>query len=502
MYDIKKGIEDLILYATETLGLPELDAIYARNQLMALFNTDDKAEASTEVLPLQEGILDPMNNYAVENGLCDQDGIIRFETKVMGYVTPSPSFVAEMFDLLYNEISPEEATRYLDEISHYNNYIRMVDVSKNIRWETENPRGNVVVTINLSKPEKTAEQVAREKLIPNQKYPLCMLCTENLGYNGSLKHPARQTLRIIPIELGGEDWFMQMSPYVYYQNHVIAFNKAHSPMAITDMTFKRLTDFVDIFPHYFIGSNADLPIVGGSILSHDHYQGGGKVLPMFFRPIRKAFGTYKGVKVGILDWYNSVVKLQGKDQIAVVEVASEFLAAWRKYTDQSVGVFAYSGDTPHNTITPIATKNQEEEFELNLILRNNRTDDEHPEGIYHPSRDMHHIKKEGIGLIEAMGIFILPGRLSTEMQGVTDIISGKVAYDEVALNDPSNPLNKHKAMIDSLRIKNYADEAAAKEATKEYINDTCRRILDTTAVFKNTEVGQEAFARFIESVIK
>ncbi len=500
MYDIKKGIEDLILYARETLGLPELDAYYARNQLMALFNTDDKGEESTVVLSLQEGILDPMNAYAVEQGLTDTDGIIRFETKVMGYVTPSPSHVAEMFDLLYNEVSPEEATRYLDEISHFNNYIRMVDVSKNIRWETENERGNVVVTINLSKPEKTAEQVAREKLIPNQKYPLCMLCTENIGYNGSLKHPARQTLRIIPVSLGGEEWYMQMSPYVYYQNHVIAFNKHHSPMAITDMTFKRLTDFVDIFPHYFIGSNADLPIVGGSILSHDHYQGGGKVLPMFFRPIRKSFGTYKGVKVGILDWYNSVVKLQAKDQVAVVEVASEFLAAWRAYTDESVGIYANTG-APHNTITPIATKNEEGEFELNLILRNNRTDDEHPEGIYHPSRDMHHIKKEGIGLIEAMGIFILPGRLSTEMQGVTDIIFGDKAYDEVALSDPQNALNKHKAMIDQLRTKTYATKEDAKNATKEYINDTCRRILDTTAVFKNTAVGQEAFGKFILSVI-
>ncbi len=501
MYDIKKGIEDLIFYAQEMLGLEELDAYYARNQLMALFGTDDRAEDSTELLPLQEGILDPLNAYAVEKGLTDAEGIVRFETKVMGYVTPSPSQVAEMFDLLYNEVSPQEATRYLDEISHYNNYIRMVDVSKNIRWETENERGNVVVTINLSKPEKTAEQVAREKLIPNQKYPLCMLCTENIGYNGSLKHPARQTLRIIPVALGGEEWYMQMSPYVYYQNHVIAFNKSHSPMAITDMTFKRLTDFVDIFPHYFIGSNADLPIVGGSILSHDHYQGGGKVLPMFSRPIRKAFGTYKGVKVGILDWYNSVVKLQSKDQIAIVEVASEFLSAWRAYSDESVGIYANTG-APHNTITPIATKNEEGEFELNLILRNNRTDDEHPEGIYHPSRDMHHIKKEGIGLIEAMGIFILPGRLESEMKGVTNIILGTTPYDEQALMDTANPLNKHKAMIDCLRKTTYATLEDAEKATREYINDTCRRILDTTAVFKSTEIGQLAFAKFINSVIK
>ncbi len=501
MYDIKKGIEDLITYARDMLGLEELDAYYARNQLMALFGTDDKGEESTEVLPLQEGILDPMNAYAIEQGLTDQEGLVRFETKVMGYVTPSPSYVAEMFSLLYNEASPEEATRYLDDISHLNNYIRMVDVSKNIRWETEHERGNVVVTINLSKPEKTAEQVAREKLIPNQKYPLCMLCTENIGYNGSLKHPARQTLRIIPVNLGGEEWYMQMSPYVYYDNHVIAFNKHHSPMAITDMTFKRLTDFVDIFPHYFIGSNADLPIVGGSILSHDHYQGGGKVLPMFSRPIRTSFGTFKGVKVGILDWYNSVVHLKSADQVALINMASAFLSSWRAYTDESVGIYANTG-APHNTITPIATKNADGEFELNLILRNNRTDDEHPEGIYHPSRDMHHIKKEGIGLIEAMGTFILPGRLATEMQGVTDIISGKTPYDQAALSDPANPLNKHKAMIDKLMATSYPSEDAAAAATREYINDTCRRILDTTAVFKNDNIGQDAFAKFINSVIK
>lgn len=262
MYDIKNGIENLVSYGVNVLGLPELDAVYARNQLMALFGTDDMGTPTVdENADLQTDILDPLLAYAEENGLFGEGELIRFETKIMGYITPSPSFVAEMFDLLYREVSPEEATAYLNDLSHDNNYIRMCDVSKNLRWEANHERGDVVVTINLSKPEKSAEQVAREKLIPNQKYPKCMLCFENLGYNGSVKHPARQTLRIIPVELGGEQWYIQMSPYVYYDNHVIAFNKFHTPMAVTETTFKRLTDFVDIFPHYFLGSNADLPIV-------------------------------------------------------------------------------------------------------------------------------------------------------------------------------------------------------------------------------------------------
>lgn len=499
MYDVKQGIGDLIYYAQEELGLVELDAVYARNQLMALFSTDDMGEPSTEVKPIQE-ILDGLTSYGIEQGLATEDELVRFETKIMGYVTPSPSFVAETFNLLYEECSPEEATRYLNDISVGSNYIRMKDVSKNLRWDAKNERGDVVVTINLSKPEKSAEQVARERLIPNQKYPKCMLCFENLGYNGSVKHPARQTLRFVPVDLGGEEWYMQMSPYVYYDNHVICFNKHHSPMAITDMTFKRLTDFVAVFPHYFLGSNADLPIVGGSILSHDHYQGGGKVLPMFSRPVRTSFGVHKGVKVGILDWYNSVVYLASKDQVALINTASDVLAKWKQYSDESVGIYAHT-DAPHNTITPIATMNENKEYELYLILRNNRTDEAHPEGIYHPSRDMHHIKKEGIGLIEAMGIFILPGRLQKEMQGVVDILSGKAPYDEEALNDTANPLNKHKAMIDELRKHSYSSEEEAERAKTEYINETCRRILDTTAVFKNNEEGQEAFARFIHHVI-
>lgn len=499
MYDIKNGIENLVWYGVNVLGLPELDAVYARNQLMALFSTDDVGEVTVDdSADLQSDILDPMLGYAENNALFSDGELIRFETKLMGFVTPSPSFVAEMFDLLYKEVSPEEATDYLNDLSHDNNYIRMRDVSKNLRWNAENERGDVVVTINLSKPEKSAEQVAREKLIPNQKYPKCMLCYENLGYVGSVKHPARQTLRIIPVELGGEEWFIQMSPYVYYDNHLIAFNKQHTPMAVTETTFKRLTDFVDTFPHYFLGSNADLPIVGGSILSHDHYQGGGKVLPMFKRPARSDFGSFRGVKVSVLDWYNSVVTLKGKNQVAVIEIAADFLSAWRKYSAPSVGIYAETNGEPHNTVTPIAVK-ENDEFVLYLILRNNRTDAEHPEGIYHPTRDMHHIKKEGIGLIEAMGIFILPGRLEKEMQGVCDILEGKTPYDETALSDSSNPLNKHHDMIKEL-IKSEAEDK--KTLVKEYINATCRNILDCTAVFKNTPTGQAAFAEFINSVIK
>lgn len=500
MYDVKKAIEDLVYYGEEMLGLDPLDATYARNRLLELFGEDDRAEASETLLDLQSEILNPMLAYAFEKGIAKPEDLIRFETKIMGYVTPAPSIVKENFQLLYSEVSPEEATDYLKDISVDSNYVRMEDVKKNIRWETEKKNGKIVVTVNLSKPEKSKEQVERERTTPAQKYPKCMLCLENVGYQGSVRHPARQTLRCVPLTLNNENWYMQMSPYVYYDNHVIVFRAEHSPMFISDATFQRLTDFVRQFPHYFLGSNADLPIVGGSILSHDHYQGGAKVLPMLERPFRSVFYKKGGVEIGIVDWYNSVVRIESKSQEKAVEFASLFLKAWRAYTDASVGIFAETDKTPHNTITPIAMMNNGK-FSLNLILRNNRTDEAHPDGIYHPTRDMHHIKKEGIGLIEAMGIFILPGRLDSEIKGIVDILVGKTPYDEASLSDPENPLCKHKAMIDQLKQQTYACENCAKKAVTEYINDTCEKILNCTAVFKNDEEGQNAFRRFLSSVL-
>lgn len=500
--DIGRNVANLVAYAEDKLHLSYYDAVYAYNRLLAELNLSEPSEPSKVIPDLQTGILDPIVNYAVSNGLCDDASRLRYETKIMGYVTPAPSVVISRFDTIASNESIGKATDYLNELSVNNNYIRMADISKNIRWNVERPEGNLTVTINLSKPEKTNAQVALERNLPATNYPRCMLCLENLGFEGTAKHPARETLRIVPIYLNDEPWFMQFSPYVYFDNHCIAVSEIHHPMSITPATFTRLIDFVEIFPHYFLGSNADLPIVGGSILAHEHYQGGKKVLPMFARPIRKSFAHsgHPSVRIGILDWYNSVIKLSGLVRSEVELVASEILKAWRRYTDTSVGIISET-NAPHNTITPIASKNGDE-YELYLILRNNRTDEQHPYGIYHPTEDMHNIKKEGIGLIEAMGTFILPGRLAYEVQDIMDILTGDIPLDFASIAKDDNPLCKHIGMIAQLVNDNGTANSPedAENLIIEYINNTCVKILECTAVYKNTEVGQKAFEKFLNSV--
>ncbi len=499
---IGKLLANLVAYAQDNLHLSAFDAIYARNRLLAMFKLSEPSAPDAKIPPLQTGILDPIVAYAVENGLADESEKLLFETRVMGLVTPAPSVVIAEFDAIAANKGTEAATEYLNEIGVNSNYIRMADIKKNIKWAAEFPTGDLTVTINLSKPEKSNEQVARERNMPATNYPKCLLCLENLGFDGNARHPARETIRVIPLYLNDEPWFMQFSPYVYFDGHCIAVSAEHHPMAITDKTFVRLLDFVEMFPHYFIGSNADLPIVGGSILAHEHYQGGKKVLPMFSRPVRRAFASsaYPSVNIGILDWYNSVVKLSGRVRSDVEAAASAILAKWRKYTDTSVGIIAET-NAPHNTITPIATV-ENGDYTLYLILRNNRTDEKHPYGIYHPTEDMHNIKKEGIGLIEAMGTFILPGRLASEIRGIVDILSGAAPLDFAALSDEKNPLSKHLGMIMQLANDNGTSNPIddAEKIIVNYVNETCVRILECTAVFKNTEIGQEAFAKFLASL--
>lgn len=500
--NVKVLLSTLVEYAKDKLYLGRFDAVYALNQLLARFKMDAPAAAMRPIPDFQTGILDPLVDYAVKAGLTTEDEKLLFETEIMGYVTPAPGEVIAHFDALCSMEGAQKATQYLNELAVGSNYVRMADINKNIRWVATLPEGNLTITINLSKPEKSNAEVAKQKLLPQTGYPKCMLCLENLGFHGSLRHPARETIRIIPMYLNDEPWFMQFSPYVYFDEHVIAISETHHPMQISDETFIRLMDFTEMFPHYFLGSNADLPIVGGSILAHEHYQGGKKVLPMFQRPIRKHFASdnYQSVAIDTLDWYNSVIKLSGKNREEIQAAAHDILAAWRNYSDESVGVLAHT-DAPHNTITPIACR-ENDVYVLYLILRNNRTDEKHPYGIFHPTEDMHNIKKEGIGLIEAMGTFILPGRLQKELCGVAEILTSVNIPDYKALSDPENPLSKHFDMIIQM-VSEFGTSLTAKQAREAIIarvNATCQKILECTAVFKKTEQGQQAFERFLNSV--
>lgn len=495
--EIGNLIDDLILYADKNLGLYDEDAIYARNQLFDLLRTAPGDRAGEEK-PLSD-ILDPIIDYALDSGIIRGGEELRFETKLMGIVTPAPSVVIERFEERARIDGSKNATSYLYDLSVKNKYIRLEDISRNIRWYADGDKGRIGITINLSKPEKDNKQVAAEKNSSAVKYPKCMLCLENIGFAGTATHPARQNLRFVPVDLDGEAWHMQFSPYMYYDEHVIVFSDEHRPMAVTDKTFKRLLDFVDVYPHYFLGSNADLPIVGGSILSHDHYQGGKKVLPMFLADFRKKYVSEPDFTVGIKDWYNSVVTVKGTNKSRVLETCSEVLKRWRDYSDESVGVLSHTGEVPHNTITPIATK-WGNEYCVDMILRNNRTDEAHPDGIFHPTADMHNIKKEGIGLIEAMGLFILPGRLKKEIMRMIELLGGE-KIDFAALNEDAE-MSKHLGLIAQIAAKygNGLTREFSQKCIIECIDDVCLRILDCTAVFKSDEAGQKAFDAFMKKL--
>jgi len=491
--------EDLVLYAEAKMHLLIEDAMFARNALLDFFKTEVSDGYKPHIVKdLQEEILNPLLAYAVENGLIEKWQEIAFETKVMGFVTPSPGLVVTNYKAIRKEKGAEAAAKYLYEISVRSNYIRTCDIKKNIRWFAEGDKGKIGITINLSKPEKDAKQVLAEKNFTGKKYPKCLLCLENIGFAGSPVHPSRQTLRCVPMVLNYEMWHLQFSPYVYYDEHCIAFSDGHAPMKLTNRTFNRLLDFVDLFPHYFMGSNADLPIVGGSILAHEHYQGGKKVLPMFASKDRQVIINSGDLSLSILDWYNSVITVRGKNKKAVSDACASVLSAWRKYSDESVNILSETSGVAHNTITPIAHK-EGLEYAVDLILRNNRTDELHPDGIFHPTQDMHNIKKEGIGLIEAMGLFILPGRLKTELAKIAELIEkGDIDFDAVKRDEA---LSKHINLISDVS-KDYKKGEAASELVTAKVNSVCLKILECTAVFKNTKEGQNAFLKFAKVAVK
>lgn len=494
---MNKSIKQLVNYGISVGFFDESDRIFMTNRLLEALGLDEFDDpGEVETVPLND-ILDRLCDYAVEKGLIE-DGIVTrdlFDTKLTGLLLPRPSEVRARFEALYR-LSPEEATDDYYRFSRASNYIRTDRIQKDVKWVTSTEYGDIDITINLSKPEKDPKAIAAAKSMPQAGYPKCLLCKENEGYAGRINHPARQNHRVIPVTVNNTPWMFQYSPYMYYNEHCIVFNCEHTPMAINTATFKKLLSFVEQFPHYFVGSNADLPIVGGSILTHDHFQGGRYTFAMAKAPIEHNlfFDGFKDVEAGIVKWPMSVIRLRSNDTARLISLADKILSAWRGYTDESAFIFAETDGEPHNTITPIARK-AGGKFELDLVLRNNITTDEHPLGVYHPHAELHHIKKENIGLIEVMGLAVLPARLKTEMAVLADaIVEGR--------DLTADPLTaSHAAWVEEFRPK-YG------EITKENVDRILRdeigivfsKVLEHAGVYKRTEEGLAAFKRFAASV--
>ena len=418
--DIQKNINQLIAYGLNKDLIDPRDIDYIVNRLLEILKVDDFVYEKLDVLDENPvSILDNMLSYALSQNIIGNTihEMDIFDTKIMDTITPTPSQVVDKFQVISKE-DIKKATDYYYEFSKSTNYIRTERIKKDKRWKVDSPYGQIDITINLSKPEKDPKAIAAAKNMPNTNYPLCLLCKENVGFTGTAKHPARNNHRVIPIKLGNEDWFFQYSPYVYYNEHSIIIKNHHEPMEISELTFKRLLDFVELFPHYFIGSNADLPIVGGSILNHEHFQGGCYTFAMDNASVLKSYNLDNKTKMDVLNWPLTTLRLSSDSIGSLVNHATNILAKWRSYTHESFGIFSHTNGTPHNTITPIARCREirsKKKYELDLVLRNNLTSDEHPLGIFHPHEHLHHIKKENIGLIEVMGLAILPPRLLTEM---------------------------------------------------------------------------------------
>ena len=493
---IETLLESLISYAmNKGLALPE-DHTVLLNKLLEVLKIDSY-EPSDELLSENlEEILGGILDYACQNGLCADDITSRdlFDTKIMGILTPMPREVIAIFNELYNQ-DPVKATDWYYRFSCDTDYIRRYRIEKDMRWKYQSPYGLMDITINLSKPEKDPKAIAAAKLAPQSGYPKCQLCPENEGYAGRMNHPARQNHRIIPIQVAGEDWCLQYSPYVYYNEHCIVFNKAHIPMKIDRSAFQKLLSFVEKFPHYFVGSNADLPIVGGSILSHEHFQGGHYTFAMEEAPIEQAvtFPGYEDVASGIVKWPMSVIRLTGADPVRLTDLADQILTAWRSYSDEAADILAFTGDEPHNTITPIARR-RGDAYELDLVLRNNRTTEEHPLGLFHPHADKHHIKKENIGLIEVMGLAVLPSRLKKELSDLADaILAGRdIAADPV--------LGKHAQWVAEIQKQIIFTPENALDVLLQQTGKVFSAVLEDAGVYKCTPEGREAFLRFIQSV--
>ena len=491
-----QAIKDLVGYAHRTGLIEECERVWAENTLLHAMGLEawEEPQAARE-RPLED-ILRELLDDAAARGLIHDDVTSRdlFDTALMGRLTPRPSQVIQAFFQRY-QASPKEATDWLYRFSQDTDYIRRYRIARDVKWQAATAYGDMDITINLSKPEKDPRAIAAAKAAPQSGYPKCLLCKENEGYAGRLNHPARQNHRVIPVTINGEDWFLQYSPYVYYNEHCIVFNGRHTPMKIEKATFRKLLDFVKQFPHYFVGSNADLPIVGGSILSHDHFQGGCYTFAMERAPIEQAvaFRDFPDVEAGIVKWPMSVIRLRCADDQRLVELADRILAAWRGYTDEAAFIFAETDGEPHNTITPIA-RMREGQFELDLVLRNNITTEEYPLGVYHPHQELHHIKKENIGLIEVMGLAVLPARLKDELHGVAQAL---VCGDDLRQDET---LRKHADWADELKTRYTFTADNAEELLRREVGAVFAAVLEHAGVYKCTPEGREAFLRFIHSV--
>lgn len=491
-----KLISELVSYGMNNGLIAKDDKMYVINRLLELFDKKEFAWSDEVVRPIHQ-ILSDMMDVALEQGIMEDDTITTkdlFDTKIMGLITPMPSQVREKFQRLYSE-SPKLATDYYYQLSQDTNYIRRDRIEKDEKWTTDTEYGQIDITINLSKPEKDPRDIAKAATAKKNEYPKCLLCEENEGYAGHITHPARQNHRIIPVKLADNDYYFQYSPYVYYNEHCIVFNKEHTPMKIDKAVFVKLLDFVKQFPHYIVGSNADLPIVGGSILSHDHFQGGSYTFAMAKAPYEYMFQIkgYEDVTSGIVKWPMSVIRLQSANQERIIELSDYILNAWRGYTDEDAFIFSETDGEPHNTITPIARMNGDL-YEMDLVLRNNITTEESPWGVYHPEEKLHHIKKENIGLIEVMGLAVLPARLKKEMLILGEaIVEGK---DIRVIEE----IEKHADWVEEWRDNYDITADNVNKILKDEIAKVFVQVLECAGVYKRTEEGQNAFKRFISSL--
>ena len=496
MKDINYLITELINYGTERGLVDELDRTYTVNRLLEILGLDEYEKPAEQIVPRKIHLI--LEDFIALKGNLTNAQKDLYDTSLMGVITPPPSYVVNMFNELKSR-SVTDATDWYYTFCRDTNYIRTDRIEKDIKWKASTAYGDIDITINLSKPEKDPRDIAAAGKAKSSSYPKCLLCEENEGFAGTLSHPARQNHRIIPIKLAGEDYYLQYSPYVYYNEHCIVFNKEHIPMVINRSTFEKLLSFVEQFPHYIVGSNADLPIVGGSILSHDHFQGGCYEFPMARAEYEKTFTIpgYEDITAGIVKWPMSVIRLTGTDIGRISDLSDKILAAWRAYSDEDAFIFAETEGVPHNTITPIARMNKDGKFELDLVLRNNITTEEHPLGVYHPHAEYHHLKKENIGLIEVMGVAILPARLKKELSDLADaILNGEdIASDEV--------LGKHADWVTEKILPRLGSEPTADEITdviKDEIGIAFSQILECAGVFKRDEAGRAAFMRFVNTL--
>lgn len=499
--EIYREIKRLIQYGLKKHLFTEDDQIFIRNSLLSILNLDEyeDIEIEDEELTTPTDILDNMLNYAFENGILESNTPIYrdlLDTKIMGALMPRPSEIIREFNEKYKR-SQEEATSYFYNISKACDYVRTDRIAQNLVWKSKTDYGDLDITINLSKPEKDPKAIAVAKNLPPSKYPKCLLCKENEGYSGRVNHPARQNLRVIPLTLKDEKWYLQYSPYAYYNEHCIVFSENHVPMKITNKTFDRLLEFVDRFPHYFLGSNADLPIVGGSILTHDHYQGGSYEFAMnkAVNYIEFILKNYEHVKFSIVKWPLSVLRLKGRNRLELSELAYKILNHWRNYTDIKANIYAFTDNIPHNTITPIARK-EKDEYVIDLVLRNNRTNEEHPDGIFHPHSELHNIKKENIGLIEVLGLAVLPARLIDELEIIKTSLTTKkddiYNYEDMKI---------HYSWYEEIKIKNKnINVNNVDNIVKNEVGNVFTKVLEHCGVFKWNDEGKQAIQRYIDSL--